>query len=110
MKDFSSRLEQLRGAQTQRAFARRLGIPLNTYTNWVRGINNPRTEQLQKICTECNISMESLLGTSTPNETPLSVAEESLPCYDQASEIAKLRADIEELKLDIQVIKKLIIK
>jgi transcriptional regulator with XRE-family HTH domain len=62
MKVFSDRLEKLRGSQTQRAFAKKLGVPLNTYTNWVRKINCPKTDQLGKICTEFGVSSDWLLG------------------------------------------------
>ena len=38
------------------------------------------------------------------------VMESTSYCYDQSVEIAQLRADIEELKIDMKVLKKLILK
>ena len=87
-----------------------MGVPLNTYTNWVRGINTPRAEQLQNICTECNVSMESLIGVLPLPETPNSVVNEPSTCYDQALEIADLRSEVEALKIDVKLLKKFILK
>ena len=90
MQNLPARLEQLRGSQTQKAFAERLGLPLNTYTNWVRGINKPLAEQLAKICIECGVTIEWLLGASDDNapiKTPKPVVTEPQTRYDQAAEL-----------------------
>ncbi len=59
---FSEKLESLRGDLTQREFAKRLGIPLTTYTNWVAGIRSPSAEAVMSICTQMGVSADWLLG------------------------------------------------
>ena len=61
-KSFSERLEHLRGDRSQREFARQIGVPLNTYTNWVREIRTPTIDALKGICTQLNVSADWLLG------------------------------------------------
>ena len=64
MKKFGERLESLRGAKTQKEFAALYEIPLNTYTNWVRGIREPSASALVKLCTQLGVSADWLLGLS----------------------------------------------
>lgn len=61
-KSFGGRLEHLRGERSQREFARQIGVPLNTYTNWVREIRTPTIDALKGICTQLNVSADWLLG------------------------------------------------
>ena len=62
---FGERLEILRNGLTQKAFANKIGIPLNSYTNWVRGIREPSLSAILSICTQLGISSDWLLGLST---------------------------------------------
>ncbi len=62
MKNFSDRLESLRGSETQREFAKRIGIPLTSYTNWVLGLRTPNMDALIKICSHSGVSADWLLG------------------------------------------------
>lgn len=64
-KSFGGRLEHLRGDRSQREFARQIGVPLNTYTNWVREIRTPTIDALKGICTQLNVSADWLLGLPT---------------------------------------------
>lgn len=64
MKKFGERLESLRGEKTQKEFAALYDIPLNTYTNWVRGIREPSANALVKLCTQLDVSADWLLGLS----------------------------------------------
>ena len=59
---FPEKLESLRGEMTQREFAKRLGIPLTTYTNWVSGIRSPSAEAVLSICSQLGVSADWLLG------------------------------------------------
>lgn len=64
MKRFGSRLEELRGENTQKQFAELLDIPLNTYTNWVRGVREPSATAIVNLCTQLDVSADWLLGLS----------------------------------------------
>ena len=64
MKKLGTRLETLRGEKTQKEFSALCGIPLNTYTNWVRGICEPSASALVKLCTTFGVSSDWLLGLS----------------------------------------------
>lgn len=63
-KSFADRIEELRGDKTQKEFANLLGIPLNTYTNWTRGLRFPTAEAVVTICTQLGCSANWLLGLS----------------------------------------------
>lgn len=63
METFGDRLESLRGDRTQKEFAALLGIPINTYTNWVRGIREPSMNALINLCTRLGVSCDWLIGT-----------------------------------------------
>lgn len=62
METFGDRLESLRGPRTQKDFASILGLPINTYTNWVRGIREPSMNALINICTRLGVSADWLMG------------------------------------------------
>lgn len=79
---FSEKLESLRGGLTQREFAKRLGIPLTTYTNWITGIRSPSGEAILSICTQLGISADWLLGLSDKAAT--NEAQEKLTALKQA--------------------------
>lgn len=61
MSVFGERLESRR-VGTQKQFAQSLGIPLNTYTNWIRGIRKPDMDAIIKLCTQMSVSADWLLG------------------------------------------------
>ena len=61
MSVFGERLESRR-VGTQKKFAQSLGIPLNTYTNWIRGVRKPDMDAIIKLCTQMSISADWLLG------------------------------------------------
>ena len=62
MSTFGERLESLRNGQTQKAFAREIGLPLNSYTNWVRGVREPSMSAIISLCTRLGVSADWLLG------------------------------------------------
>ncbi|MBR4651846.1 MAG: helix-turn-helix transcriptional regulator [Kiritimatiellae bacterium] len=62
METFGERLESLRGSVSQRDFARNLGVPLTSYTNWVCGTSSPKMEYIVMLCTKLGISADWLLG------------------------------------------------
>lgn len=63
-KIMSARLKALQGAMTQRDFAEKLDFPLNTYTNYLRGVSSPSIEAVKIICTRFGVSSDWLLGLS----------------------------------------------
>ena len=65
METFGDRLESLRGRDSQKNFARKLGVPLTSYTNWIAGISSPKMEYIQLLCTKLRVSADWLLGLST---------------------------------------------
>jgi transcriptional regulator with XRE-family HTH domain len=62
METFGERLESLRGKQSQKQFAAALGLPINTYTNWVRGIREPSMSALINLSTRLGVSSDWLIG------------------------------------------------
>lgn len=62
MKKFGDKIEELRSNKTQREFAKLIGVPLNTYTNWTRGIRMPSIENIVNICVQLGVSADWLLG------------------------------------------------
>lgn len=66
-KCFGDRIESLRGNKTQKEFAKQLGVPLNTYTNWTRGITKPTYDALITACTVLGVSADWLLGLPAPS-------------------------------------------
>ena len=69
MTDLGERLESLRGSLTQRQFAKFIGVPLTSYTNWVIGPSSPKMEYIIQICTKLGISSDWLIGISN-DQTP----------------------------------------
>lgn len=63
-KSLSDRLVELQGERTQKEFARYLGIPLNTYTNWLLHSRKPTMDAIVLICTKVSVSADWLLGLS----------------------------------------------
>lgn len=62
MQSFGERLESLRGDKTQKQFAALIGVPINSYTNWIRGIREPSMNALIQICTRLGVSADWLIG------------------------------------------------
>ena len=62
MKKFLDRMKSLQGSLTQREFAKSLGIPLNSYTNWFLYDRKPSIDTLFSICTKLCVSADWLLG------------------------------------------------
>lgn len=61
MSAFGERLDSKRNG-TQKEFAKFLGVPLNSYTNWVRGIREPSMSAIVQLCTRLDVSADWLLG------------------------------------------------
>ncbi len=78
MKTFADRLESLRKGLTQKAFADKIGVPLNTYTAWLRSERLPSYEAIASMCTALCVSADWLVGISTdppPTEKKVSMDE-----------------------------------
>lgn len=69
MKTFGDRLESLRGSDSQKVFAHKLGVPLTSYTNWISGTSSPKMEYIVMLCTKLGVSADWLLGLSTTPPT-----------------------------------------
>ena len=62
METFGDRLESVRGDLSQKKFAASLGVPINTYTNWVRGIREPSMSAIINLSTRLGVSADWLIG------------------------------------------------
>ena len=62
METFGDRLESVRGDLSQKKFAASLGVPINTYTNWVRGIREPSMSAIINLSTRLGVSSDWLIG------------------------------------------------
>jgi transcriptional regulator with XRE-family HTH domain len=101
MKNFSDRLESLRGHLTQKQMASKIGVPLNTYTNWIREVNVPKSDQLEKICTVFGVSADWLIGLkASTNSTSqaYSVSDATVLYSTPCEECAKKQARIERME------------
>lgn len=100
MKKFGERLESLRGAKTQKEFAALYDIPLNTYTNWVRGIREPSASALVKLCTQLDVSADWLLGLTDSRGGSVSPAPQKIiaPQPDLLREIHELQKRVTALE------------
>ena len=67
---FSGKLKTLRGGLTQTAFAKKLGIPQNTYHRYEKGERVPDIKALSKISKSLNISADELLGLADLKHLP----------------------------------------
>lgn len=94
MAEFVDRLKELQGSYTQKEYAKRLQIPLNTYTNWLLRSNRPTIDAIISIAKLEGVSCDWLLGLSDI-KTPCSVSEGvpgAIP-PSVARDIERLRAD-----------------
>ena len=69
MGTFGDRLESLRGGDSQKVFARKLGVPLTSYTNWISGTSSPKMEYIVMLCTKLGVSADWLLGLPERRES-----------------------------------------
>lgn len=67
---FCERLRSLRANQTQSEFAKKLGIPQTTYSNFERGVREPGLEFLGEISTRLGVSLDWLFGLSESPSAP----------------------------------------
>lgn len=74
MNTFAQKLKALRRGQTQVAFAKRLGIPQNTYHRYEAGERVPDIRVLQQIATRLDISADWLLDMQEETDHPHSNA------------------------------------
>ena len=85
-KTFGERLEELRGDLSQRDFAKKIGVPLTSYTNWVLGVSQPKFENIYAICSSLGVSADWLLGlsggsaASVPAAGPVPAVHGGAPC------------------------------
>ena len=61
MDTFADRLKEARGAMSQAVFARQLGIPQTTLSNYEKGKNEPSFAFVEKVCSEFRLNVEWLL-------------------------------------------------
>jgi len=81
---FASRLEELRGARTQKEFAKFLGVPLTSYTNWALRMRTPNIDILESICTQLRVSADYLLGLSDEPHASKSAGNVSINGHSNA--------------------------
>ena len=64
-KILSVTLRQLRGEESQAAFAEKIGVKQVTYSTWERGSSEPSASAVAAIALACGVSTDWLLGIST---------------------------------------------
>jgi len=62
MGDFPSRIRLLRGRQTAAEIAAVFGVTQPAWTQWEKGLREPRLDTLEKICRHFGVSADWLLG------------------------------------------------
>ncbi len=84
MKSFEDRLKELQGDRTQKEFAHFLGIPLNTYTNWLLRQRRPTMDAIISICSKLGVSSDWLLCLSDERAPGSGSASDALQrkCHD----------------------------
>lgn len=95
---------------TQREFAAFLGLPINTYTNWVLGLRTPGADAIIRICTQLGVSAGWLLGLET---SPTAVGVREIQAsYNTRSCSACVQKDkrIEELTITVDRLNRVIDK
>jgi len=95
---FSTRLKTLRGDAKQAEFARRIGLPQNSYSRYESGERVPDIDTLSQMASSLNVSSDWLLGLAddrtsrghrekTPhaNSTPPPIASPAIAIHEAAS-------------------------
>lgn len=65
MATVADRLEELRnrlGGMEKQAFTERVGVAAGAYSNWLKGINKPRLDNLETMADRWQVSIDSLLA------------------------------------------------
>jgi transcriptional regulator with XRE-family HTH domain len=62
MKLFCTRLKEIRGGASQKAFATKLSLNQQTYQRYESGVREPDLETLHRIGVICKVSIDWLLG------------------------------------------------
>ena len=78
MSILSDRLRELRGAQSQSAFAAALGMKYQQYARYEKGENSPSADILANICRIHAVSADWLLGLPKSNATVVSSSPGSI--------------------------------
>ena len=63
-KNLSERLRELRGNESQEAFAKRIGTKQTSYSSWERGEKDPSASAIVLIASRLGVSSDWLLGLS----------------------------------------------
>ena len=64
-KVLSVKLRQLRGVESQAAFAKKIGVKQVTYSTWERGSSEPSASAIAAIALACGVSADWLLGVDS---------------------------------------------
>ena len=67
---FSTRLKTLRGDAKQAEFARRFGLPQNSYSRYESGERVPDIDTLSQMASSLNVSSDWLLGLADDRPAP----------------------------------------
>jgi transcriptional regulator with XRE-family HTH domain len=95
MKTLKERLEFVQNGRTQKEFAEIIGIPLNTYTAWLRDERLPSYDAIQKLCSVLGVTADWIL-TGRAGVTPAQMKESAetgrpITEYECENEIALLK-------------------
>lgn len=92
MSTFGEKLESLRKGMTQKEFAASLHIPINTYTNWVRGLREPSMSAIINLCTQLSVSSDWLLDIPL-SKVATATFDPSPPAHPPSEATADVRVD-----------------
>lgn len=81
MSGFGERLRKLRGAESKKAFAHRLGVSPQNY-QWYEAGRVPNVERLKSIAGVLGVSVDFLLGHGSSGAGPTDRAEASTSAYE----------------------------
>ena len=101
MKKFLSRVILLKGEESSREFAIKIGLPPQTVDNYICERRKFSLEFLMAICTHCEVSADWLLGYSDDRKGSAAPTKG----LAQAKEIEELKAQLKEKEYIIQGLK-----
>ncbi len=73
MKRSHIREHRVKAGMTQKEISKRLGVSLATFKRWEKGITEPKTSEIKKLCEILNVSESELLNGPAPGTWELRV-------------------------------------
>jgi len=99
------RLRELRGNESQEAFAKRLGVKQATYSTWERGIKDPASSTIVVIASRLGVSADYLLGLSDDSGALPSGERERLE-----ARVSELEGQLHDAEVSIRTLRETILE